>query len=369
MIRLILNNIKLLTKKKSYILMGIILPAFIVVFFSFEFGGQYKYKVGVIDKDKSYVSNEIIKTIDNLEDVESINVKENNYKILLITQQIEMIIIIDDNFQQKLLNGENEEINIKSIKDSQIVEIVKTMINLKCEDLSMISSLSNKDLDKFKKLTTDYNDESTKLSLNDVRETGPSIEKSLGLMILTIFIVAGNVANFLIEDEENKTKIRILSSGVSKWKYYASLIFVFYIMTSLTSVIYYILCKTFSIDFNMTNSINFLIVLLFLNLIAISFNLCIVSFTRSRYTSSITNILILVPCCMISGVFWDFNIMSDKLQKVGSFLPTRWVYICIEKLQKTDDLISISTYLKLMIIVSIILFIISFTKLKLNKEV
>ena len=62
LIKLILNTVKLLMKKKSYILIGIIMPAFIVVFFSFEFGTEYKYKVGIVDKDKSYASNEIIKS-------------------------------------------------------------------------------------------------------------------------------------------------------------------------------------------------------------------------------------------------------------------------------------------------------------------
>ena len=52
-------------KKKSYIIIGIILPAFIIVFFSFEFDSECKYKVGIVDKDNSYASNEIIKTIDN----------------------------------------------------------------------------------------------------------------------------------------------------------------------------------------------------------------------------------------------------------------------------------------------------------------
>ena len=59
-------------KKKSYIIVGIIIPAFIIVFFSFEFGGEYKFKVGVIDNDNSYTSKEIIKTIDDLEDIESV---------------------------------------------------------------------------------------------------------------------------------------------------------------------------------------------------------------------------------------------------------------------------------------------------------
>ena len=100
MIRLILNTTKLLMRKKSYIISGVIIPVFIIIFFSFEFGGQYKYKIGIVDKDNSYSSNQIIESIDELEDIQSVKIKEKDYKLLLITQQIEVAVIIDKNFEQ-----------------------------------------------------------------------------------------------------------------------------------------------------------------------------------------------------------------------------------------------------------------------------
>lgn len=356
-------------KKKSYIIVGIIIPAFIVVFFSFEFRGEYKFKVGVIDKDNSYVSKEIIKTIDDLEGIQAIEIKEDDYEILLITQQIQMSVTIYDDFQNKLLNLDNNEIKIKSINESDVKEVVQTAIDLKCEDLSLIAKMSNKNINKFKEINQDYNDKSTQLSLNDVDEESPKIESSLGLIIFLILIAGGNIANFLIENEEIKIKKRILNSGINKLKYYVSLIIVFYIMLFMIILIYYALAQIFNINFGMANTINFLIVMLLLNLFAISFNLCIVTFTKSRYTSGIVNVFIMVPCCMLSGVFWDFHIMPENLQSIGEFMPTRWVYICIENLQKTNNLSSVNTYLSAIVILSIILFVISFIKLKENREV
>ena len=40
------NTMKLLLKKKSFIIMGIVAPAVIIVFFSFAFGSDMNYKVG-----------------------------------------------------------------------------------------------------------------------------------------------------------------------------------------------------------------------------------------------------------------------------------------------------------------------------------
>lgn len=137
----------------------------------------------------------------------------------------------------------------------------------------------------------------------------------------------------------------------------------------MTTLIYYVLAKTFNIDFSMENSINLLVVMLLLNLVVISFNLFIISFIRSRHASSVVNVLIIVPCCLLSGVFWDFYIMPENLQAIGRFMPTRWVYVCIESLQKTNSLDSINIYLSSMAILSIIFFVLSFVKLKINKEV
>ena len=351
-------------KDKSYIMLAIIIPIFIAIFFSFEFTGKHKFKVGVIDNDNSYVSNEIIKTIDDLEGIQSIIIKEEDSEILLITQQIQLVVIINDNFQNKLINSKDNEIEVKTINENHVKLVVQNMIDMKCEDLSMIGKMSKGDINKFKEINQDYNDKNTILSLNDVNEKRPDIESSLGLIILTVFILAGKVSNFLIEDKDNKVRIKTLGYEISKWKYYLSIIVGFYIMSSMATLIYYGVLIIFKSNFAMDYSINFLVVMMLLNLVALSFNLCLVSFTRSRHISSMLNVLIIIPCCMLSGVFWDFNIMPEKFQEIGRLMPTRWICICLENLQRTNDLGSINRYLNAMLILSIILIVISFVKLK-----
>ena len=104
---------------------------------------------------------------------------------------------------------------------------------------------------------------------------------------------------------------------------------------------------------------NFLIIMLMINLVSVSLNLLIVSFTKSRYVASTVNILLVIPSCMLSGVFWDFNIMPENLKRMGEFLPQRWVYICLEKLKIYDDLSYVSNYVFAMIILSLVFFIVS----------
>ena len=196
-------------------------------------------------------------------------------------------------------------------------------------------------------------------NLNKGDESRPTIENSIGIVMMMILISGSAIVNFLIEDEEQDTKTRVLVSGIPQYKYYLALLIVFYLLSSISSIIYYSLCKFLNLDFGMNNTNNFLIVMLLLNLVAISLNLFIVSFTRNRYIASTVNILIVIPSCMFSGVFWDFNVMPDYLQRIGKLMPQRLVYKAIEKLQVYNSLSYIKEYILYMILISFIFFFLS----------
>lgn len=339
--------------------MGIMAPALIIIFFSFVFGNETIYKVGVIDNDDTYISKEIIKSISKIENVEVVDLDKDNYEIQLASHQIQIVIIIPKNFSHNILNLINDEIKIKSITNSDVKESLVSIIKSKSKELNIIAKLSNKDMNEFISLY-EKNINKINITTNYTEKERPSIINSIGLVIMIIFITGSSISSFLIEDEENNTKARILASGISLAKYNVSMFIVFYILSCLSTIIYFFMCKVFNINFNMINSNNFLIVMLFLNMISISLNLCIVSFTKNRYVANTVNILIVIPSCMLSGVFWDFNVMPTYLQTIGRYLPSRWVYECIEILGQYNSIIYIKQYLLKMIILSLIFIMISF---------
>jgi len=362
-----INTFKLLMKKKSFITMGIIAPAFIILFFTFAFGKEYNYKVGIIDNDKSYISNEIINTINNIENIDIINVSNDDYKILLATEQIQVAVIINKNFSENILNLKTDEITIKAISNGELKSILSSIIKSKSYELSLIAQNSDKDINKFKEINKSYKDNLLTVNYNEIKDSRASIDNSLGLVIMMIFITGSTIASFIIDDEENNTKCRILVSKVKPYKYYMSLLIVFYLLSCASTFIYYIMCKVLNLNFNMINTNNFLIIMLMINLVSVSLNLLIVSFTKSRYVASTINILLVIPSCMLSGVFWDFKLMPNYLQKIGEFLPSRWVYVCLEKLKVYDDLSCISEYIFAMLELSLIFFIISILFFKKRK--
>ena len=59
----------------------------------------------------------------------------------------------------------------------------------------------------------------------------------------------------------------------------------------------------------------------------------ITSIVKNKQTFTLINSTLTVPIFMLSGAYWDFDMMSSGLQKIGNALPIRWIYIAIGKLQ------------------------------------
>ena len=113
MFRVMVNTAKLLFKKKSFIIIGIVSPAIVIVFFSFAFGSNMNYKVGIIDKDNSYISKDIINVISNIEDIDIVDIKKvfniipiKLFSILKVFEELSLLefdIKNDDNSKDKKL--------------------------------------------------------------------------------------------------------------------------------------------------------------------------------------------------------------------------------------------------------------------------
>ena len=76
------NTMKLLLKKKSFIIMGIVAPAVIIVFFSFAFGSDMNYKVGIINKDNNYISNQVVEAINEVENIDVVDISKESISIV-----------------------------------------------------------------------------------------------------------------------------------------------------------------------------------------------------------------------------------------------------------------------------------------------
>ncbi|GAB6167853.1 ABC transporter permease [Clostridium carnis] len=367
MLKVLLNTSKILMKKKSFFILSIIVPAALTIVFSYMLGQESIYKVGIIDKDNSEISQLIKNKLDSINGIDIEEIEEAGSDSLLIGREVEIIVTIQENFQEDVLKEKENAIGIKSISETDVKEIVNLIIESESNNIYKISKLANGDINKFKELQDNYKNNMPEYKINDTNKA-ISVMRSVGIVIMMIFISGQIITKFILDDEENGTKNRILLSGISEKSYFAGIITVFYLCSSITSIVYYRICKMLNFDFEMENTIYFLIILLVVNLLAVTFNLCIVSFIKKPEVAANVGILIIIPTSMLSGAYWDFYLMPDYMQKIGYICPQRWAMAAIEKLQFGGKFIEIVPLILALILLSIVLFLLSIFFSKTRKK-
>ncbi|MGL5085995.1 MAG: ABC transporter permease [Clostridium sp.] len=362
MLKVLLNTFKILMKKKSFLFLAIILPGILTIVFSYVLGQESQYRVGIINNDNGVISESIlekIKVIEGTKIEEIEGIKDGDEDSLLAGNELDLVIIVNKDFTENILGGKEDTINIKSVNEVDIKYVLVQIINSETNNLQALAKLAGGDKVKFEELQKEYNNNMPEYKLSEKKENVVSVMSSIGIIIMMILTAGQVMARFIIDDEVNGTKARTILSGVTEKSYYTGVLTIFYICSSLTSVLYYIMCKIFGFNFGLENDIYFLLILLLVNLLSVTFNLCIVSCVKNPSLAANISILFITPTSMLSGSFWDFKMMPDYMQKIGNICPQRWAIGAIEKLQAGEGLIDVAPMLISLVMLSLGLFLLS----------
>ena len=181
----------------------------------------------------------------------------------------------------------------------------------------------------------------------------------IGMVLYTIFITAAMSCGFILEDERQNTKERILLSKISERQYYGAQLLVYFLACCIPAIEYYSICKFGKFDFGFKYDFIVLLLLFVLVLMAISLGLFLSSIIKNKTVFTLVMTTFTIPIFMLSGTYWPFEMMSKGMQRVGNLLPIRWFYIILEDLKGNEGIISIVPLLCCMILVNLLLFLLS----------
>lgn len=369
MLNIIKNVSKILFKRKSYIIVSLVLPIIVTFIFTSMYTSNSEYKIGLINKDKGLLGTEIEKTLNSLDgiDVKKLDANDNNVEKLVFSE-VSMIITIDEDYSEKLIGGERANITYKAINKDEVTAIVTNI--LETETKSLATLCNNIDVEKvgIDKVIDKYNSSIPKYELLNNKEIKVNVLATIGLIIYLIFISSGLAASFLLEDEREKTKDRILMGRVSEKEYYGAMSIVFFILTAIPTIEYYVVARVLDFEIGFENPIIFLMLLLLMALFAVVFSIMLSTIIKNKAVYGVVSSTLTIPIFMLSGAFWPFEMMGEGLQKVGSVLPIRWFLLSIEKLQQGGDLKSIIPMILALIVMIILMFFLSifFTRNKIQ---
>lgn len=342
----------------------IITPTLLTLGFSYMLGGEMKYSIGIVNNDNGMITDSLLEKIESSGNFNLKYLEEDTLDSAIVGKEIEVALIFEDDFSKKIINGEESKVNLKAVGESEIKSTLTSLINTEVLTLNTLGSLANGDINRFEELLKEYDISKPKYILSEVQEREINVYASVGIQIMMIMMSGFFITRFIIDDEVQGTKSRILLGKVSKFSYFTGNLITFYLCSAISSFFYFGICNLLGFDFMTNDSWLFLIVLLALNLFSISFNLSLVTLSKNPQVASTLATICTVAGSMICGLFWPFSVMPEEIQKIGNLIPLRWAGIAFEKIQVSGGLTDISKYLIGIILVSLILLGIPIVKRK-----
>lgn len=360
MFRIIKNTLKILLKRKSFLFVTFVLPAILIFFFSSAGEVMSSINIGIYNKDKGDFGKAIE---ERLEKMNGANISfvdsEEEYIGNLIFEECSVVVVIDENFTEDIINGKENTIKVKSINAGEAAPIVTAYLEGEVSSLAMICNNVDVEKEGIEKVLDTFS--SSKPEYNNISEVNKSKNpyNAMGMVLYIIFITAAMSCGFILEDERQNTKERILLSKISERQYYGAQLLVYFLTCCIPAIEYYIICKLGNFDFGFKNDFIVLLLLFILVLMAISLGLFLSSIIKNKMIFTLVMTTFTIPVFMLSGSYWPFEMMSKGMQRVGNVLPIRWFYIILEKLSANEGIISILPLLSCILLLTLVLFLLS----------
>ncbi|WP_163194154.1 ABC transporter permease [Clostridium thermarum] len=368
------NTFKIIFRKKSNIILFIIIPVTITLamMFLFSNASSRTTKIGIYNQDQGDLGGELASNIAAIEKFKAIEVKEEEINDLVQSQKVDCVIVIPTDFSEKLYKGNSVKVNMKTIKGEDTTIWIENFTNMFIEDLMIIGKASEGNREVYWNILDGYMSGNIKLSIGKVEDVSISRQAtstSLGILIMFMMYATTITSSLIIKEKQDKTFYRVQTAPVSSkvvvfGNTLANLVIVAIQAAIVAIFINHVL--------NMNSGIGTLylvIVLLFFGLVSISMGMVIIAFSQSTAQSISLATLVTTPTCMLGGCFWPVSFMPQVLQKVSDFMPQRWALKAIESLQTGSNFNGILVNLGILIAFAIMFSTIAAYKFKNNKSV
>jgi len=333
MINIMKTVAKILLKRKSFLITTFILPIILIFVFAGLNSGHSTINVAVINKDSGELGEELEEKISNLQGVDKVEINNENYMQDLIYHQFEMVITIDKNFTDSLIKGDKAQVTYETISQNDSEAFIKSVLNSEVSAMAELCNNIDVKSEGIDNVIKTFRASEPKYEELNKKNIKPSITSSLGMIFYLLFITAAGSCSFLLEDEKEGTKDRILMGNISERQYYVAECAIFFIFTAVPSIEYYAICKMYDYEFGFDNTVLLLMIVLLMSLLAVTFSIMIASIIKSKSVFNLISSALTVPVFMLSGAFWDFEMMNSGLQRIGNTLPPRWIFMAVRSLQ------------------------------------
>lgn len=360
---LIKNNLRiLLVKKPLYSILMVLLPLIIsLVMVKFMSIGNKPFVMAVVDNDQSYTSSKIIESFNNDKIFNVVNVNyEDDLEGKFASKDINVAVVIDENFEKNILKGSKDGITIKGLESDSLYIIIKERIENNTNNLINLAKINDYNFDKYKESVINKEDYIIKVTNENLK--GENIDYStaqgiIGYMVMFALYRAMSGTALINEDKEQNVYTRVLASSIKTWQYYvANIISVTILLIFLFGLS--VLGIKFIVDVNLgISTLNLFIILSIVAVVSVSIGTFCNTVTEDRDLSSILSNILTISFLFLGGCFIPIDYLPDIINKISYFTPIRWVMESISNIQNGANISVILMNIGILILFIILFFI------------
>jgi len=356
-------------RNKWNILLYVFGPIIGIVIALFAAGnqGNETTAIGVVDHDEEMMASETVDFIKDQDNMTYHEITSDEADSRLADGSVEVVVTLEKGYSDSIIEKNPNYIELTSIIGESVTSTIKSNLYPFVDRLVMMAEANDGDEDAFTAMLDRYQDNSFSMNVVSEDTSGGAITiASVGFLLLVMMFSACNLSEIILEEKENRTYFRLLSTPITARKYIASNMVVNTIIMGIQVII--MLCTLsfiFNIDMGMPFWQVFAVLWLF-SLVAVGVSLVIIAYSNTRSTASGLSNLVILPTIMVSGGFWPVEIMPDFLQKISEFLPQRWTLDTLERLFEGDTISDLYINLGILIAFAVALFLVAIYKMSRN---
>lgn len=345
MLEMIKNQLKLLFRNRVAIVATIALPLILTYLFSFSQNGSGKAILYVADLDNGVYSKQLISMINNHSNVQVNSISESEIKKKIDNQDISIGLVINNGFGDSLQTDEDP--NLKIIQNHQDGDgaILEQIISRETTNLSSITKdskytgdelknsgvVNNEDVSKtiFNNITSDLKEPSN-ISINDMTDLQSSSKEEnatgrlIGFLAMFIWFVVIQGCRTLIDEKENKTLDRLLSTPINYNKYLIAKVAATYVYGAV-HILAILLAGKYLFKIGFINNIGTISAIFAAYLLAlISVTLIFIPFIKKQQQFTAFASVIIVVTGMLGGSFFSLEVAPKFMETISKFTPEGW---------------------------------------------
>lgn len=366
----------ILTSLKDYknLLLVIALPiaGILLSTLIYKGSGETSVNIGIVNHDiEQKVTKDTIDFVARLEHTEASVIRESEADDLVLSGELDAVLIFPEGFAQGVIRGAPEPVRIESIKGAQVTGYVKSYLNAYVQNISSMGVMAGGDAAAFNELYSGYRSSTFRLSTTTVADQSANHDmtnRTIGYLVVFMLFSAVNLSALTIRDRENRTYYRLLSSPITARSYvFSNAIVNIVLMMIQIAATLFVMTRFFHIEPGIPLWQMFLILSLFA-LVAVSLSQVIVAFSDSTMMANGIQTMVIMPTSLLAGCVFPLSVMPEAIQRIADFLPQYWLLDTFGKLQQGSALTNIILNVAILLAFALALSLIATYKFGRNRD-